>query len=224
MRSDALIVVVSVPSGVRVLSAHGLAESRDWLDPDSAAKVRRALEDRTAIGGTCAPVALAGGRNATSMVVVPIPDPREPRALVALRVHPPFTPQDAGPMSKAAELFALQPVRTRHFPWPFVVTGLAIGCGAILIAALAFAVPTYSGLVLAGPLVGVAGATVRGGRIALRLALALGALTIVDRASAPFLYGDRGDVAFGLEFGGALAALALVIAALAALRQPRYSA
>jgi len=221
VRSDALVVVVSVPSGVRVLSAHGLAPAQEWLDPESATKVRRALEERTAVGGRCAPVALAGGQHATSIVVVPIPHARESRALVAFRVQPPFTPQDAAPMTKAAELVALEPVRHTRFPWPFVVTALAVGSGAILIAALALGVPTYSGIVLAGPLIGIGGATARGGATSLRFALVLGVLTVVDRATAPLLYGDRGEVAFGLEAGGALAGLALSIASFAALRQRR---
>jgi hypothetical protein len=136
--------------------------------------------------------------------------------LIALRARPPFTPDDAAPMSKAAELFAMRPVQ--RFPWPALVTAFALANAAILVAAIALDAGTVGALILAGPLVGVAGATARGGRIALRIALALSVLAVLDRASAQFLYGSRGEVAFGLEVGGALIALAAVLVSLAALR------
>lgn len=208
--------MVSVPSGVRVLSSHGLAVAEGWLGPDAAAKVRRALEDRTAVGGSVPPIALASGESATSMVCVPIPQSEEPRVLIALRARPPFTPDDAAPMSKAAELFAMRP--PQRFPWPALVTAFALANAAVLVAAIALDAGTVGALILAGPLVGVAGATARGGRIALRIALALSVLAVLDRASAQFLYGNRGEVAFGLEVGGALIALAAVLVSLAALR------
>jgi len=219
---------------VRVLAAHGLASADEWLHADASAVVRRALDQQVAAGGTVSAIALAGGRSATSMVAVPIKASKDAKALVALRAQPPFTPADAAPMTRAAELVAAELDQAERAQLPrdvepvhavdrfaIAATALLLILAAILIGAIAFGVGTISGLVLAGPIAGVAGGTARGGRVALRLALGLSALAFLDRASAPFLYGDRGDIAFALETGGALVALSALAAAILALRARR---
>jgi len=399
VRSDVLAVVVPLPRGrILVLAAHGVPLTPEWLHPEAAAVVTRALGERQAAGATVPPIALADGRAATMVLAIPVPKMGPPAgALIALRTAPPFSPLDAGPMARAADLVAaelrsasrmqelerkavdaeeqarraeddrrfalalyelsrkagdaeveleralavctevlgmdhaavlvidgdgvrvsasrpahapegalpshevIDRVRRNggptvaHFapgtapPWapdareaivaplddtrgamlvlarrtrPFsgaeidgaallaaeiglivarapapapptlarperfavATTVLVIAQAAILAGAVAYGIGTIPALVLAALLAVVAGSTARGGRGALLLALVLSALAFAEQTSAPLLYGPRDEVAFVLETGGALIALAAIVMSALALRAQRRRA
>ncbi len=380
VRSDALAVVVPLPRGrILVLAAHGVPLTPEWLHREAAAVVARALGEGQAVGAAVPPIALADGRAATMVLALPIPRTGQPAsALIALRTAPPFSPPDAGPMARAADLVAAEmrsasrmqelerkaieveeqvrqaeddrrfalalyelsrkgddaaveleralavctdllridycavlvidgdrvrvrasrpayasdiaspsdeiidrvaagareaiiaPLdddrsavlvlarRTRPFsdaevdgaallaaeigpivaraaapaprtlarPERFAVatTVLVIVQAAVLAGAVTYGIGTVPGLVLAVPLVLVAGGTARGGRGPSLLALVLSALTFAERTSAQLVYGPRGDMAFALETGGALLALAAIVASALALRARRRGA
>jgi hypothetical protein len=110
VRADALAVIVTLPRDrVIVFAAHGVALTPEWLHRDAAAIVARALAQRTATGAVVAPIALTDGRAATSIIATPVPTGGEAASvLVGLRAQGSFTPQDAGPLGRAAELVAVE--------------------------------------------------------------------------------------------------------------------
>ncbi len=110
VRSDALAVVVPLPRGrILVLAAHGVPLTPEWLHREAAAVVARALGEGQAVGAAVPPIALADGRAATMVLALPIPRTGQPAsALIALRTTPPFSPPDAGPMARAADLVAAE--------------------------------------------------------------------------------------------------------------------
>jgi len=115
------------------------------------------------------------------------------------------------------------PAAPRRRRFALAASVLLLGESATLALALASGLGTLATLILVVPVVLVAGAASRGGRLPLLLALVLSALAFAERTSAPFLLGPRGDLAFGLETAGAFVALAAVVAAALALRERRAS-
>jgi hypothetical protein len=167
--------------------------------------------------------------DAREAIVAPFDDTRGAMLVLARRTRPFSGAEIDGAALLAAEIAMIvarapaPAARTLARPERFAVatTVLVIAQAAVLAGAVAYGVATVPALVLAVPLALIAGGTARGGRGALLLALVLSALAFAERTSAPLIYGPHGEVAFALETGGALLALAAIVTSALALRRRR---